>query len=333
MKNDPPINLTADLSRALGRHKRVHANRVNRISALDDPCLRKLYYMRSAWETASPVDDGLQGLFETGNVMEPVIERIVSEVGTAGKPPWRIVGAQTATRDNLLERYEIAGTIDGFLQVFMANEWHTLGVVDIKTMSPNIYRVVQDYDGLARYPWTRRYRGQVMLYSLAHNMEKCYLLLVNKSNLYEMRLIEFDLDYGHCERLLTKADTINKALKADEVPQGVNDADHCNRCQFLSFCGPDLTTGGNLEIVLNEELEALLDKRAEVTPAYKEYGSLTRTIESMLKKGQDLLIGSWLIRWKEITVKGKAQWRKTITRLKVGKETDDGKDGQHSGSA
>ena len=317
----PEIDVTGSLSKMLTERKKLFPSHVNRISALDDPCLRKLYYMRHDWDKARPVDDGLQGIFETGNVLEPVIERIVSEVGMAGDPPWRIVGAQTPTNDALLKSFQVSGTIDGFLQVEIDDKWITLGVVDIKTMSPNIFRVVQTYADLGRYPWTRRYRGQVMLYALAHNLGWGYLLLVNKQNLFDMRLISFPVDMDYCEGLLQKAKTINEAIEADTPPEGVNDPDVCPGCQFYPFCMPDLTTGGNLIISDSDELEAILDRIDELAPSVKDSKALEKERDSMLVKGQAVACGKYLVTWKEITVNRKAaeartdtQWRKKIVK-------------------
>jgi len=316
----PTIDLTASLSAVLAMKKHSQQCHVNRISALDDPCLRRLYYMRAAWDKARPVDDGLQGIFETGTILEPVIGRIVSEAGMAASPRWRIVGSQTPTSDALLKQYQISGSIDGFLQVETApGAWLTLGVVDVKTMSGNIWPRVKTYDDLARYPWTRKYRGQVMLYALAHNVEMCYLLLVNKQNLYQIRLLAFPLDLAYCEGLLTKAKAINDAIVAGEAPDGIDDPDVCPKCQFYSFCAPDITTGGNLIVSDNEELEAVLERLDELSPAATEYGELEDLRDKMLVEGQDVACGRFLVTWKELTVNRKAaeaststQWRKKI---------------------
>jgi len=314
------INIEADLTRVLAGKKRLWPQHVNRISSLDDPCLRRLYYKRHDWDKASAVEDGLQGVFETGKVLEPMIEGIVREVGMRGSPQWRIIGTQMPTKDRLFSTYQISGTIDGLFQVQDSEQpsgWRILGVVDIKTMSPNIYRVVRDYDSLSRYPWTRSYRGQLMLYALAHNLGNCYLLLVNKTNLYDMRIIEFPVDFAYCEGLLQKAQSVNEAIAAEEPPEGVDDPAACERCEFLSFCAPDFRTGRGMEFVDNDELCALLDTRAELEEAHKEYESLTRQIDAMLVKGKDWIVGEWYIKWKEITVKNKPQWRKTITKLRM----------------
>ena len=318
----PDIDISSGLEAVLSAKRHTGPQHCNRVCALDDPCLRKLYYMRAAWDKATPIDTGLQGVFETGTILEPVIGRIVSEVGEASTPRWRIVGSQTPTNDALLKQFQVSGTIDGFLQVEDRGLWQSIGVLDIKTMSPNIYPRIDSYEDLSRYPWTRRYRGQLMLYALAHNQEQCWLLLVNKGNLYDMKLVGFDVDMAYCESLLQKAQAVNEAIAAQTPPDGVNDPDTCQRCPWLSYCAPDISTGGDLEIVDNTDLEAVLDRLAELQPTAKEYADLEQQRDAMLSKGRDIACGRWLVTWKRIEMHYKAkdasparigeQWRKTI---------------------
>jgi hypothetical protein len=306
-------DIQSGIAAVLRPKKKQYPCHTNRISALDDPCLRRLYYMRTAWDKANEIDDGLQGIFESGNILEPIIERIVSEVGQQSNPPFRIVGTQTTTNDKLLKEYQISGTIDGFLQIKEGETWVTKGIVDIKTMSPNIYPRINDYESLGRYSWTRKYRGQLQLYALAHNLDTCYILFVNKSNLFEMKLIEFPIDFQYCENLLSKARLVNAAIESDTPPAGVNHPKECTGCRWLSYCCPDLVTGAGLQIADNPELESIMDRMGELEKQADEYADLEKQRDEILIKGQNVAVGQWLITWKQ-TSGIKPQWRKTISR-------------------
>lgn len=325
------LNIQSGLSAVLGRMKKRYPQHANRISALDDPCLRKLVYMRTAWDKASDIDDGLQGVFATGQTLEPVIERIASEVGEASSPRWRIVGSQITLKDNLLQKYQISGTIDGLLQVEtndpiedvntgelvpVSARWETVAVVDIKTMSPNVYQRINCYDDLCRYPWTKKYRGQLMLYALGYGIDQCCLLLVNKCNLYDMKFVMFPLDYAYCEGLLQKAEAVNAHIDNGTLPDGICDPKECPRCPWFSYCGPDLATGGNLAILDNDDLASILDRMAEIEETANEWAQLAKDRDDMLagQKGNNLVVGQWLITWSQ-TNHNPPQWRKTITRM------------------
>lgn len=304
------IDISTGTKKVLATKKTVYPQHINRISALDDPCLRRLYYMRKAWDKKTLPSDNLQGIFETGKELEPTIERIAIEVGLASEPPWRIVGKQVTTNDKLLNEYQISGTIDGLLQVKKNDEWQTVGVVDTKTMSPNVYPRLNTYFDLARYGWTRGYRGQLMLYALAHNLENCFILAVNKSNLYDMKFIEFPVDMEYCDKLLSKAKEINEAIEYDIIPEKINDPNVCPNCAWNSYCCPDFVTGKDFDISTNEDLESALNTIEELQPIADEYNSYCKIRDSFLIKGRNTVCGKWLILWKQ-TSDGK--WRKSIT--------------------
>ena len=132
--NDPAFEIpdfTTDADRVLDKKRRVFQCSSNRASALDDPCLRRLVYARTNWQDATSTELSLQGVFETGNELEPIIERILAGIGRAATPQWRIVGSQVALNDKFLRAHNITGTPDGVLQVCDPDSiWQTVAVPD-----------------------------------------------------------------------------------------------------------------------------------------------------------------------------------------------------------
>jgi hypothetical protein len=84
------INIVGDVTKLCESKIEVWPCNSNRASMIDDPCLRKLVYYRTRWDKQVPTGTGLQGIFETGKELEPVIERILSEAAAASNPKWRI---------------------------------------------------------------------------------------------------------------------------------------------------------------------------------------------------------------------------------------------------
>ncbi|MFA6358993.1 MAG: PD-(D/E)XK nuclease family protein, partial [Candidatus Omnitrophota bacterium] len=285
------IDIARGISLVLNSKRRLSPQHTNRASSLDDPCERRLYYRRVNWDKAAPTPESLLGVFETGTILEPIIERIISEVGVLSDPPFRIVGSQTPTNDKFMRQYEISGHIDGFLQILSNGQWVTVGVVDIKTCSANIYPRINSYDDLAKYSWTKAYRGQLQTYALAHELENCFILFVNKHDLYQMKFVHFPLDMEYMERIIQKAERINLAVACAEPPQGINDGDKCPDCPFFSWCAPDFTTGGNLRIIDDAELEAVMDRMGELSESAGEYEDLKKQRDDMLVKGRDVCVG------------------------------------------
>jgi len=302
--------------------KKKYPCHVNRISSIGHPCERFLYYKRAAWSQAPDISDGLQGIFETGHLLEPQIQVVITQVGLVSCPRWRVVGSQAPTMDALLEKYNIYGSIDGFLQVETApNAWKTLGVLDIKTSNPNIFGNLNTFEDLARYPWTRKYVGQLSLYALGHNLEDCYILFVNKANLFDMKLIHFPLDMAYAESLLQKAERVNKAVETETPPEKINQPSECSRCDFASLCMPELQTGGEM-VMAGEEAAEMLETMMSLEEYKKEYDRLSkRLFGGILVKGKDAIVGNYIVTWTKTireksvrTIEAGEIWRKKIIK-------------------
>lgn len=317
-------NLEQGISAVLGRKKKITPQYTNRLSSLDGPCDRRLFYERAAWDKRQSTPDSLQGIFETGSDLEPILKRIQAEIGAECSPQWRIVADQMPVNDNLLKKYQISGTIDGILQVRHpgVERWVSVAVADTKTMSGNVYNRIETYDDLSRYPWTRGYRGQLMGYALGVGLEQCVIIAHNKNNLYDFRLIEFPLDLEYMEGLLQRAERINTAVADGVAPEGINDPNECQRCPFFSYCAPPLTVGSGLVIGDMPELEVILEEMETLRADSEHYEELKAERDAILDRcrGQNLAVGRFMVTWKRIEGTRKpspggayTQWRKTIT--------------------
>jgi hypothetical protein len=270
---------------------------------IDDNCLRRLVYYRTEAEKAMPNSLGLQGIFQTGNELEPLMQLILAKAGNFASPRWRIVGAQSELNDQFLRRYNITGHIDGVLQVQDGILWKTFAVCDIKTCSPHVFDGLSDYDSLAKYPWSRKWRGQLMIYALGLNIEKCCLILVNKQNLFDIKTIYFDLDMQYAYGLLHRANQVNEHVEGGTLPDKINRPDECGRCVFAHHCMPELAAGEGTKILADPELEGLLARRDGLEDAKTELATIERQLKAALTEGQQVMIGNYMITWNECSRK------------------------------
>ena len=318
------IDIKSGMDKFLAKKKQTRAVNTNHCSALGELCLRKLFYSRTEYDKAKPVGDYLAGIYKTGKLLEPVIKHIAQSVGMESVPQWRVIAEQTAVNDKLFRSYNISGTKDGFLQTRKDGfDWETVGVVDYKTMSDNVFKSINDFDDLKRYPWTKKYIAQGNLYALADNVEGCMLVCINKQNLGQMKLIWIPLDMEYCERLLSKAEAVNKAVDTKIPPEKINEPDVCDACTFKSICCPEYTATGGLEILNNGELVDILDELDELDDTRKHINNLAKRRDALLEKGKNVVIGDYVISWKLSQTHYKAKpasvteaWRKTIKKGK-----------------
>lgn len=306
----------------------------NWVSMLADKCDRKLAYNRTHWEKKPSVSNNLQGIFNTGNEMEDHIKEIVNEVGKKGTPQFRIDGERSSKRDKFMERYQIGHQKDVNLYMKENKRWKKVAVVDLKSASPYTFSALSDIASLDKFPWTKKYYGQAMMYALAEEIDTAGLLFINKTNWYQMLLMLFPIDYGYCESLIKKAEKTNAVLAlhnaavdsgkykklGDEnkyFPAHIKDVAHCLDCQFLQICNPPLESTGNLEVLDDEEMIATVKRRQELAPMKKEFELLDKHIKATLVKGQDLIAGDHSIFWNHYKKKGFTVKESEVYSMKI----------------
>lgn len=301
-------------SRYLESLRKMTPRHTNRVSDIGHKCLAYLYFSRVNWDKAESIPESLIGIFETGNEIEDLfISAFNRHIGRQCEPELRIVGQSTAVvNDKLLRDYQISGTLDGYLQAKVDGEWKTHCVIDVKSASGNLIDHYNDYEGLFLHSWSSRYPTQLMLYALANNMEKCCLMFVNKNNHYDYRTLFFDVDMEVCDKALQKADIINKAIEAQQVPEKFERPDICDRCRFKSWCNPTLTYTNETKTNTDPELENTLRRIDELDEAQSELNKLKKQLDSMLIKGQNVATASHLITWSQ---NKNGVWRKKIERV------------------
>lgn len=312
------INLAPAIEKALEPLKKSYPCHVNRISSMGHPCERYLYHCRVDWDKSRTIATSLAGIFEQGKTLEPILmAHFNTKIGPNCDPPLRIVGQQATTADNLLAEYEISGSIDGLLQQHDAytNLWITLAVVDIKTAGQNPYRGYCDLQSLYAHTWSTGYIAQLMLYSFAHNLEKCVIFFVDKSNIYaNWKAVEFDVDFAFIEELLQKARRVNEAVKAKTPPETkIDRPDYCKECRFAHICMPDLEIGAETKIITSGEVIGAITEHMRLKPFGLQAVAAGKRMRDMLVPGQNAVAGPYMLEWTQVKPKGrKPYWKLNI---------------------
>ncbi len=296
----------------------------NRISGLGHPCARFLTYCRTHWEELGGIDIFLKGIFQTGNELEPVIERIISRAGQKAEPRWRLVGAQMPIVDKFFAEHQITGTIDGKVQIWFEGEWINYAAADIKACSPftfDKFNVPADLlrdDGHFGYRWY----AQLTMYAFGMNLEYAALIMVNKTNLFNVKVICWEIDLELCESLVQKADVIN--ISVDEWRKNSDDRHHppkinrpklCTDCKVAHVCNPQIEYEQEA-IFEDDEAEGLIAERFELDDANKRHGRVSDELKKVLPRAPILIVGPFV-------VKGKSRKDGAFVRKYLRKENDD----------
>lgn len=280
-----------------------------RASNLGHPCERYLYLLIKHWEEQKPHDVGLQNIFDLGNKLE---EHTIDNIKEAGY--------EVVTPTVRSWKIEVkGGIITGREDIRIKDENGELLPVEIKGISPFEFdklNTVEDFLK-SKKPYIRAYPAQLFAYLYKYAKEHGFFALTNKLT-GETKFIDVPLDYEYGESLLQKAERIYAALATDTPPEACEDISMCEGCALQHICGECRRVPTDID--LDEELDALIARKAELAESKKEYEAVDKQIKERIGEREKVITGQYLIQRKAFTkaaftVPESVQYRINIKRL------------------
>lgn len=279
-----------------------------RCSSIGHPCNRYVYLCITNFNDRKPPDIGLQAIFGLGNTLEAhVIEKIKEagyEVITPTERSFRIMPQNITGREDL----RIKDPTDGQLYP-----------VEVKSISPFEFDKLNCFDDFVnnKKPFIRAYASQIQLYLYQFAKPYGFFALINKLT-GEIKMICVELDYDFAEKILQKAEYINKCLADKTPPEACDEIALCENCDLQHICGECKRVPTDIEI--DGELESLINRKEELKTAKAEYESVDKQIKERVGEREKVITGTYLIERKAFekkafTVAASTQYRINIKRL------------------
>jgi CRISPR/Cas system-associated exonuclease Cas4 (RecB family) len=212
-------------------------------------------------------------------------------------------------------RLQLTGHIDG--KILVGKKAYP---IEIKTINPYDFEKINSVEDLLSSEkfWLRKYPAQLTLYMLLSEEETALLYLKNALT-WEPKSIWITLDYDFADELVRKLEDVNKHVRDNTVPEGINDADICPDCPFFHICLPEIK-GEGLPIQDDQDLIAILEEWESLRPAYTRYQQLDAILKQRLEGVERLMVGNWLItgRWLErkgYVVEPGRYWQRKIRKI------------------
>lgn len=227
----------------LRRRNRASSAATNRASSMGDPCLRRLVYRRTSGASAKPIDDTGLAIFNTGNMLEGPIRRLVEELGFE---------VHSGQQDFPVNDFNVSGHIDGKIR---HHRVPVLFVLEIKTVNPYTWAQLKTADDIRNHAksWVQKWAGQGQIYAALSEIQRwgedlpvlgVMYVLFNKLT-GQLKPIPSPLDYEQAEDILEKAVEIEAHLSAKTLPEFVGDPNECRSCAFLGgVCNPPINFHG-----------------------------------------------------------------------------------------
>ena len=283
------------------------------------PCARETALSILHWQERPAFAPDLLARFEAGSDKETPVLRRLEEYGFPVVEQQR--SFELKGRNGVVI---LRGKIDGKVK------WNgRLIPFDLKTLNPNIYPRLNTLADLEAHPFFSKWPRQLMAYEYLDNCDEGFLFLEDLQG--HWKFVEVPLDYAKMERILAQCEAAVDAVSAiqrdgrsaaDVLPPYHENPAVCRRCVWFGrVCTPPAEYHG-LAMATDPELEAQLDRRAELESAAREYDALDKSLKDRVKGKDGLVVGNWLVQGKPLSVNYKAQpartveqWRTTFTRL------------------
>lgn len=153
---------------------KIHACNSVWASEVAHDCMRYLVYQQCDWDKAKQTEDNLLLVFHEGNIQE---DNLLLELQKAGI---RVKDLQVSIK---IGEANISGKLDCVAEVEGTDGKIANVPVEIKSMSDIVYNSINTVEDFKKYPWTRKYYGQMQSYlkNDAWFFEYGYFLAKNKS--------------------------------------------------------------------------------------------------------------------------------------------------------
>lgn len=282
-----------------------------RASNIGHPCERYLYLLIRHWEEQALHDEGLQNIFDLGNSIEEYTIKKLRDAGLEVITPvsrsWKVENPLITGREDI----RIKDPEDG--QLYPA---------EIKGLSPfewDRLNSIDDFYSSKRH-YVRAYPSQLLVYLWKFEKEKGYFILTNKLT-GEIKVIDVPFDWDRADALLKKAERIYAALEDQSgsiIPDACEDITVCESCQMRHLCTAAIERP---PVSIDDgELEAAIDRKNELAPAYGEYNEVNKQIKKLVGDRESVVAGKYVvtvstIKKAEYVVAAREEKRISVKRL------------------
>lgn len=271
--------------KAKERKRTLYPANSNTPSTLGHPCLLFLVYRRLNWEDALLPDVELQFIYDEGKEHEELVRKTLAEAGIP------LIESQRPYR---WEEYNINGKIDGKAL------WDNIALpTEVKAVSPYIYDSINNINDVKDHKlyYVKGWFIQVNLYLLLAEEEYGLLIFKNKVN-GRIKVIPVAIDYDAGEEALRKAEKVEKYVQEHKYPEPMRyDPTVCEKCPFRHICPVEVRAS---DVVIAEQLEALLDRINELKPYKEEYEKLWDDLKKKIEGKEKIVAGKYFIVQKKI---------------------------------
>lgn len=271
--------IEASWSRFLERDRRPPAPHPYVYASGWSVCDRRMVLDMTVPDQKPPFPPEVLARFRRGDDRERDLLTDLARIGRDAEPSFQVIGQQERFEvKDRQGRVAIVGKVDARVQAPGVS-----APLEVKAWAPHLVERIDRFEDLFDQPWTRSGGYQLLVYLYATAQPFGFLLL-DRSGLPLPLPVELDAHLDRVEEFLTRAERAIDHQRASTLPDFlVGQPGECQRCPFFgTACQPPISSPG-VQVFTDPELEAALERRAQIEAAGKEYARLDKRIKEQLR--------------------------------------------------
>jgi hypothetical protein len=261
-----------------------------------ESCDRKLVLLMTDGEKVIPFQTETLAKFHRGKDRERNMIIDLTRVGQHSNPTFEVIGQQERfeLRDHK-QRVAIVGKVD--LRLFFGRNL-PCPPVEVKDWDVHLTDRIKTFDDVFENQWTKKGGYQLLAYLFAAG-ESFGFLLLPRPGLPRLLPVELLPNLGRMEEFLSKAERSLDHREAGTLPDYIQDAAECKRCQFFgSVCNPPIMSGEGATVITDPEIETMLERRQELEGAADEYEKIDKRIKAQFRGIEQGICGPFILQGK-----------------------------------
>lgn len=301
---------------------KIYPCHTNRASEAGHPCDAYLFHTRENWQQREPYGLTTQSIFNEGNLHEAnLIQEIMKDCAELG---WGFVGQQQDFQDKDLQ---LTGHVDGVIIIRdLESGTQSFYPTEVKSMSERAWALINTSEDFrdAKWPYLRKYYGQMQAYLYLNASECGIFVLKNKTNGLR-KYIHCLLDFDFADAMIKRLIRVNDVIANNGQPEKILEDFYCDQCAFRKICIGEKE--GSVEPYDSEVLADALQARDENKEAADRYEEACEIVKAECAKVDpektEFRVSDWIVKRTlipEAVVKKsegirKAYWRNKFVKL------------------
>jgi hypothetical protein len=261
-----------------------------------EDCDRKLVLQMTEGDKILPFPTEVKAKFRRGKDRERNTILDLTMVGRFSEQPFEVIAQQ--------KRFELKDrkgriAVSGKVDLMLDYGYHKPKIpCELKDYHTNLTDRIFTFEDVLQGKWTQKAARQLLCYLFGEG-EELGLLVFTRPGLPKIIPVFLSDHLNLVEEFLTKAEQALDHRDSGTLPDYIQDASECQRCNFYGMvCNPPIMSGEGAQIVTDPETIEIIRRRDELIAMREEFDCLDEDIKTKFRGIETAIAGDFILQGK-----------------------------------